>query len=153
MEGAVRMLKGIPKISSPALLKVLAEMGHGDRIVIGDGNFPTASVGRENIVLGADGHGVPELLDATLQLFPLDPYVDRPVTLMEVVPGDPVATPIWDTYKDIIARHDPRGAAAVQNIERFRFYDEARAAYAVVTTGESALYANIILQKGVVTDA
>ena len=147
------MLKGIPKIISPALLKVLAEMGHGDRIVIGDGNFPAASVGRGGIVLGADGHGVPELLDAILQLFPLDPYVDQPVTLMEVVPGDPVATPIWDTYKNIIARHDPRGADAVQNIERFRFYDEARTAYAVITTGESALYANIILQKGVVTDA
>ena len=147
------MLKGIPKIISPALLKVLAEMGHGDRLVIGDGNFPAASVGKSSIVLGADGHGVSELLDAILTLFPLDPYVDKPVTLMEVVPGDHTETPIWETYKDIIAAHDTRGAAAVGTIERFRFYDEARAAYAIVTTGESALYANIILQKGVVTDA
>ena len=96
---------------------------------------------------------VPELLDAILTLFPLDPYVDKPVSLMEVMPGDPVETPIWDTYKEIIAKHDARGAAAVGTIERFRFYDEARTAYAIVTTGESALYANIILQKGVVTDA
>ena len=147
------MLKGIPKIISPALLKVLAEMGHSDRIVIGDGNFPAESVGKDCIVIRADGHGVPELLDAILTLFPLDPYVDKPVSLMEVMPGDPVKTPIWDTYKEIIAKHDARGAAAVGMIERFRFYDEARTAYAIVTTGESALYANIILQKGVVTDA
>ena len=147
------MLKGIPKIISPALLKVLAEMGHSDRIVIGDGNFPAESVGKNCIVVRADGHGVPELLDAILTLFPLDPYVDKPVSLMEVMPGDPVETPIWDTYKEIIAKHDPRGAAADGTIERFRFYDEARTAYAIVTTGESALYANIILQKGVVTDA
>lgn len=147
------MLKGIPKIISPALLKVLAEMGHSDRIVIGDGNFPAESVGKDCIVVRADGHGVPELLDAILTLFPLDPYVEKPVSLMEVMPGDPVETPIWDRYKEIIAQHDPRGAAAVGAIERFRFYDEARSAYAIVTTGESALYANIILQKGVVTDA
>ena len=153
MEGDGSMLKGIPKIISPALLKVLAEMGHSDRIVIGDGNFPAESVGKNCIVVRADGHGVPELLDAILTLFPLDPYVDKPVSLMEVMPGDPVETPIWDTYKEIIAKHDPRGAAAVGTIARFRFYDEARTAYAIVTTGESALYANIILQKGVVTDA
>ena len=146
------MLKGIPKIISPALLKVLAEMGHSDRIVIGDGNFPAESVGKDCIVIRADGHGVPELLDAILTLFPLDPYVDKPVSLMEVMPGDPVKTPIWDTYKEIIAKHDVHGAAAVGTIERFRFYDEARTAYAIVTTGEAALYANIILQKGVVTD-
>lgn len=146
------MLKGIPKIISPALLKVLAEMGHSDRIVIGDGNFPAESVGKDCIVIRADGHGVPELLDAILTLFPLDPYVDKPVSLMEVMPGDPVETPIWDTYKEIIAKHDAHGAAAVGTIERFRFYDEARTAYAIVTTGEAALYANIILQKGVVTD-
>ena len=145
MEGTDSMLKGIPKIISPALLKVLAEMGHSDRIVIGDGNFPAESVGKDCIVIRADGHGVPELLDAILTLFP--------VSFMEVMPGDPVATPIWGTYKEITAKHDARGAAAVGTIERFRFYDEARTAYAIVTTGESALYANIILQKGVVTDA
>lgn len=144
------MLKGIPKILSPELLKVLCEMGHSDRIVIADGNFPAESVGRKCKVVRCDGHGVPELLDAVLQLMPLDTYVDKPVSLMEVMPGDPVKTPIWDTYRKIIARHDERGSEAVGTIERFSFYDAAAAAYAIVTTGESAVYANVMLQKGVV---
>lgn len=146
------MLKGIPKIISPELLMVLSEMGHGDRIVISDGNFPAESMGRDSIVIRCDGHGVPEILDAILQLFPLDTYVEKPVTLMEVVAGDTVETPIWDTYKEIIAKYDKRGADTVQNIDRFKFYDESRDAYAIIATGESALYANIMLQKGVVTD-
>ncbi|MBQ8208856.1 MAG: fucose isomerase [Clostridia bacterium] len=144
------MLKGIPKIISPELLKVLSEMGHGDRIVIADGNFPSESVGKNAIVIRCDGHGVPELLDAILQLFPLDTYVEKPVSLMEVVKGDNVETPIWDTYKEIITKYDARGAETVGNIERFAFYDEAKTAYAIIATGESALYANIMLQKGVV---
>ncbi|MBR3966380.1 MAG: fucose isomerase [Clostridia bacterium] len=144
------MLKGIPKIISPALLKVLCEMGHGDRIVIADGNFPSESMGKDAIVIRCDGHGVPELLEAILELFPLDTYVEKPVSLMEVVKGDNVETPIWDVYKDIIAKQDKRGAEAVGNIERFAFYEEAKKAYAIIATGESALYANIMLQKGVV---
>lgn len=100
------MLKGIPHILSPELLKVLCEMGHSDRIVIGDGNFPAESVGKNCKVVRCDGHGVPELLDAILQVMPLDAYVEKPVSLMEVMKGDPVKTPIWDTYKDIIANHD-----------------------------------------------
>ena len=95
---------------------------------------------------------MPELLEAILKVFPLDTYVPAPVSLMQVVPGDKVETPIWDTYKAIIAKFDDRGAQTVQNIERFAFYDEARTAYAVIATGESALYANIMLQKGVVTE-
>lgn len=146
------MLKGIPKILSPELLKVLCEMGHGDRLVIADGNFPSESVGKNAIVIRCDGHNVPELLEAILKVFPLDTYVPAPVSLMQVVPGDKVETPIWDTYKAIIAKFDDRGAQTVQNIERFAFYDEARTAYAVIATGESALYANIMLQKGVVTE-
>ena len=146
------MLKGIPKILSPELLMVLAEMGHSDRIVISDGNFPAESMGRDAIVIRCDGHGVPEILDAILQLFPLDTYVEHPVNLMEVMPGDNVETPIWDTYKEIIAKYDERGAKAVGNIERFAFYEEAKKAYAIIATGESALYANVMLQKGVVTD-
>lgn len=146
------MLKGIPKILSPELLKVLAEMGHSDRLVISDGNFPAESMGRNGIVIRCDGHGVPELLDAILQLFPLDTYVEHPVNLMEVMPGDEVETPIWDTYKEIVSRYDPRGADAVGNIERFAFYEEAKTAYAIIATGESALYANVMLQKGVVTE-
>ena len=144
------MLKGIPQILSPELLKVLCEMGHSDRIVLADGNFPAESVGKNAVVIRADGHGIPELLEAILTLFPLDAYVDAPVSLMEVMPGDTVETPIWDTYREIVSRVGGRGASAVGQIERFRFYEEARSAYAIVATGEKALYANIMLQKGVV---
>mgnify|MGYP000814597166 CR=1 FL=1 len=146
------MLKGIPEILSPQLLKVLCEMGHSDRIVIADGNFPVESMGKDAIVVRCDGHGVPELLNAILTVIPLDSYVEKPVTLMEVMPGDNVETPIWDTYKEIIRKYDDRGDAVVGNIERFAFYDEAKTAYAIIATGESALYANVMLQKGVVTD-
>ena len=142
------MLKGIPSILSPELLKILMEMGHGDTLVIGDGNFPAASIAKDSRLVRLDGHGVPEVLDAILALFPLDAYVEAPVSLMEVMPGDPVETPIWDEYAAIIEKHEP--GAKIGHIERFRFYDAARKAYAVVATGEGALYANIILQKGVV---
>lgn len=146
------MLKGIPQILSPELLKVLCEMGHSDRLVISDGNFPAESMGKDAIVIRCDGHGVPELLDAILQLFPLDTYVEHPVNLMEVMPGDQVETPIWDTYKEIVSKYDERGSKAVGNIERFEFYEEAKKAYAIIATGESALYANVMLQKGVVVE-
>ena len=145
-----KMLKGIPKVLSPELLKVLCEMGHSDRLVIGDGNFPSESVGKDSIVIRMDGHGVCEILEAILQLFPLDTYVEQPVKLMQVLPGDPVETPIWDSYKEIVSKVDARGDSAIGQIERFAFYEEARSAYAVIATGESALYANIMLQKGVV---
>lgn len=144
------MLKGIPKMISPELLKVLCEMGHSDRLVISDGNFPAESMGRNAIVIRCDGHGVPELLDAILQLFPLDTYVENPVNLMEVMPGDDVETPIWDTYKEIVEKHDERGSKCIGTMERFQFYEEAKKAYAIIATGESALYANVMLQKGVV---
>lgn len=144
------MLKGIPKILPPELLKVLCEMGHSDRLVIGDGNFPSESVGKDSIVIRMDGHGVCEILEAILQLFPLDTYVEQPVKLMQVLPGDSVETPIWDSYKEIVSKVDARGDSAIGQIERFAFYEEARSAYAVIATGESALYANIMLQKGVV---
>ena len=146
------MLKGIPQILSPELLMVLCEMGHGDRIVISDGNFPAESMGKDAIVIRCDGHGVPEILDAILQVFPLDTYVEKPANLMQVMDGDDVETPIWDTYKEIIAKHDERGGDAVGNIERFAFYDEAKTAYAIIATSEKALYANIMLQKGVVVE-
>ena len=144
------MLKGIPKILPPQLLKVLCEMGHGDRLVIADGNFPAESVGKDGIVIRMDGHGACEVLEAILQLFPLDTYVEHPVCLMQVMPGDPVETPIWDSYESIVAKSDARGKDAIGQIERFAFYEEARGAYAIIATGESALYANIMLQKGVV---
>lgn len=142
------MLKGIPNLLSPELLKILMEMGHGDRIVIGDGNFPHASIAKDSILVRMDGHGVRDILDAILTLMPLDTYVDTPVSLMEVVPGDNVETPIWDEYAKIVEKHQP--GTKIGHIERFQFYEEARRCYAVVASGESALYANIILQKGVV---
>lgn len=144
------MLKGIPPILSPELLKVLCEMGHSDRLIISDGNFPAESMGKEAVVIRCDGHGVPEILDAVLQVFPLDTYVEQPVNLMEVVPGDNVETPIWDIYGDIIEKYDDRGRSAVGNMERFEFYDESETAYAIIATSEKALYANIMIQKGVV---
>ena len=144
------MLKGIPKILSPELLKVLCEMGHSDRLVIADGNFPAESMGKNAIVIRMDGHMACDVLDAILQIFPLDTYVDKPVNLMEVMPGDKVDTPIWDEYAKIVAGHDERGTEAIGHIERFAFYEEAKKVYAIIATGESALYANVMLQKGVI---
>ncbi|MBQ3901244.1 MAG: L-fucose mutarotase [Clostridia bacterium] len=139
------MLKGINKIISPDLLRVLAKMGHGDEIVISDGNFPGESVGR--IVLRSDGTGVPELLSAILEIFPLDQY-DNNVYLMDKTEQDrDLKVEIWDEYKKIVAEHTDKEP---QFLERFAFYERARKAYAVVVTGESAIYANIILKKGVV---
>ena len=146
------MLKGIPQILSPELLKVLCEMGHGDRLVIADGNFPAESMGKNAKVIRCDGHGVPELLDAILKVLPLDPYVDKPVNLTQVMPGDKVETPIWEEYKKIVGLNDQRGENAVGEIERFAFYEQAKTSYAIIATGEKALYANIMLQKGVVTE-
>lgn len=141
------MLKNIPKILSPELVKTLMEMGHGDEIVIADGNFPSETIGQR--VIRCDGHGVPELLDAIMQLFPLDTYTEKPVMLMEVVPGDPVVPTIWDKYKEIINKYEPENCK-IEMIERFAFYERAKTAFAVVATGEEAIYANIILKKGVV---
>ena len=144
------MLKGIPPIISPELLKALAEMGHGDSLVIADGNFPAESVGKNAIVIRADGHGVPEILDAVLALIPLDGYVEKPVALMEVVPGDTCGTPeIWNTYKDILNKHEPNNCE-IEMTERFAFYEKAKNAYLIIATGETAIYANVMLQKGVV---
>ena len=142
------MLKGIPSLLSPELLKVLMEMGHGDTLVIGDGNFPHASIAGDSPLIRLDGHGCAEVLDAILTLFPLDAYVDAPVSLMEVVPGDNVETPIWDEFAKIIEKHQP--GTKIRHVERFSFYDKAKKCYAVISTGETALYANVILQKGVV---
>ncbi len=143
------MLKGIPSIIPPELLKILMEMGHGDEIVIADGNFPGASIAQR--LVRCDGHGISEILDSILKFFPLDPYVETPAALMQVVPGDTVETPIWDVYKEIVTKHEPVNNK-FENIERFDFYERAKNAYAVVATGEKALYANIILKKGVVVE-
>ena len=140
------MLKGIPSILSPELLKILMEMGHGDEITIADGNFPAASVGKRLVRL--DGHGVCEVLEAILKLFPLDTYVEKPVALMAVVPGDNVDPVIWKDYERLINKYE--GEKEIEFIDRFGFYERAKQSYCVVATGESALYANIILKKGVV---
>lgn len=143
------MLKGIPSIISPELLKVLMEMGHGDELVLSDGNFPAAALA--NRLVRCDGHNVPDLLEAILRFFPLDPYVETPVTLMAVVPGDTVNPVIWDTYKAIVEKYEPKNGR-IEFIERFAFYERAKKAYAIIATGEKALYANIILKKGVVVE-
>ncbi|SDD31423.1 L-fucose mutarotase [Paenibacillus sp. UNCCL117] len=144
------MLKGISPLLSPELLAILMEMGHGDELVLADGNFPAASCARR--LVRADGHGIPELLEAVLQLYPLDQYVEAPVSLMQVVPDDPVVPVIWEEYREIVDRHEGR---AVQQtfLERFDFYERAKKAYAIVATGERAQYANIVLSKGVIVEA
>lgn len=140
------MLKGISPLLSPELLKILAEMGHGDELVIGDANFPAESMGQRCV--RQDGHGGLALLDAILHLLPLDTFVDAPVSLMQVVPGsmdgDP---PIWQDFRATVDRHQQD--VRFEQVERFAFYERARKAYACVATGERSLYACIILKKGV----
>jgi len=140
------MLKGIPEIISPDLLKILDEMGHGDDLVIGDSNFPAASNAKR--LVRADGLGVPELLDAILRLFPLDTFVDAPVSLMRVVKGDPTVPEIQDRIREVIRNHDPRGDAAISMIERFDFYEKAKQAYAIIATTEHGAYGCVIIKKG-----
>lgn len=140
------MLKNIPKILSPQLVKTLMEMGHGDEIVIADANFPSCSISQN--VIRADGLSGTEILEAILKLFPLDTYVENQVYLMEVVPGDPYKPEIWEEYKEILKKSGE--VHNIKELERFAFYERAKSSYAVIATGEEALYANIILKKGVV---
>ena len=140
------MLKGIPNILSPELLKVLMEMGHGDELVLADGNFPVFA--HPEKVVRLDGHGIPEIIEAILTFLPLDPYVKYPVILMEVLPDDPYVPVIWDSYRKIVAAHEPK--AKEEAINKQAFYARSAKAYALVTTSEKALYANIILKKGVI---
>ena len=143
------MLKNIPSILTPDLLKILMEMGHSDELVIADGNFPRNA--HPERVVRLDGHGIPEILDAILRFLPLDSYVEHPTILMAVMDGDPYVPEIWEEYRRIAAKYEPDGARE-EAIDRFAFYERARKAYPVVTTGETALYANIILKKGVVKE-
>jgi L-fucose mutarotase len=142
------MLIGIPDIISPDLLKILHEMGHGDDLVIGDSNFPAASTARR--LVRADGHQLPEMLEAILALFPLDTYVEQPVSLMAAVLGDKAAPTIHERVRKIVRGFDPRGDAAIGLVERFAFYDLARQAYATIATTEKGAYGCVILKKGVV---
>jgi L-fucose mutarotase len=140
------MLKNISPIISPELLKILMEMGHGDEIVIGDGNFPSASIAQRLVRL--DGHGVNEILEAILKLMPLDTYA-KPLYIIKKIPGDTVETPIWDVFDKIVKEHTNE---KIEQIDRFDFYERAKKAYAVVMTGETALYGCIILKKGVIKE-
>lgn len=140
------MLKGIPSIISPELIKVLMEMGHGDEIVLADGNFPAAS--HSSLLLNGHGHGVAEFLIAILELFPLDTYVTSPVMLMDPVEGDEKTPAIWKDYEEIV-NNMSNFPVQIEKLERMDFYKRSKAAYAIVATSERAPYANIILKKGV----
>ncbi|KKI52203.1 L-fucose mutarotase [Christensenella hongkongensis] len=142
------MLKNIPSIISPELMYALMNMGHGDEICFGDANFPADSMGQR--VIRADGHKITELLEAVLELMPLDIFVDQPAVLMDAPAGDEPG--VWKKYDEIIRNKDFSGGYknGFEKMERFAFYDRARECYAVVATGESEGYANIILKKGVI---
>ena len=142
------MLRHISPLLSPELLKVLAEMGHGDTIVLADANYPAMS-GAAPHKVRADGIPLPALLDAILRHFPVDTYVPQPVTLMQVVPGDDYVPEIWRDYFEVFHRHGIQDAQ-VGHVERMAYYRQAETAYAVVASGERSRYANIILKKGVI---
>lgn len=142
------MLKKIPKIISPELLKAMCEMGHGDTMAIADAAFPAATCGRDALVVRAEGTGAREMLEAVLELFPLDTYDGAPAITMSPVPGD--AEPeIRKDFMAIAERHDGRsGGELFAAVERMEFYQRARRAHVIVATGEEAAYANVILRKG-----
>ena len=141
------MLKGIAPILSPDLLKALCEMGHGDQIVLADSNFPSASIGRNSDVIYMSGVKIPELLEAILEVFPLDTYIKEPIILMATEPKDKPMIPIWKEYDKILKRMN---MVDITFLDRFAFYEKAKKAYVIVATGETSLYANIILQKGTI---
>ena len=143
------MLKGISPLISPELLYAMALMGHGDRLVIADANFPAHSVGKSAMVIRQDGIAIPNLLSEVLKLFPLD-HLTPPTHVMQVSQGDVqkgVKTEIWNTYKDILKNYN--GSADLVELERQHFYEESKKAFAIVLTGETTAYANLMLTKGV----
>ena len=140
------MLKGIPNIISPDLMKILMEMGHGDEIVIADGNFPAESLGKR--VIRYDGHGGVKILKVILKYFPLDEYVNSPVVLMDPKDKD-LKIPIWDDYKSVINNYS-ENKINIKQISRNEFYKRSEKAYAIIASSELQLYANIILKKGVI---
>ena len=143
------MLKNLSPLLTPELLKILCEMGHGDEIVIADGNFPAASM--NDRVVRLDGHGGVAVLRAVMSVIPLDTYADPNAVLMETVPGDDPEPPIWAEFAAVLK--DAEGdAVRMGQVERYAFYERAKKAYAVIATGESALYANLILKKGVIKE-
>ncbi len=143
------MLKGIPSIISPELLKILMEMGHGDEIIIADGNFPGASLANKLVRL--DGHTGPEDLQAVLKLLPLDTYADNFVLMQKMECDKNMEIPVWKDYERIAAAGD-KGFSKLTFIDRFEFYERAKKAYAIIATSETAQYANILLKKGLVLE-
>ena len=141
------MLTGISPLMSPDLLSALYRMGHGDEIVLADAHFPGETC--NDLVIRGDGLRVPALLDAILPLFPLDTYAESPLSMMQAVPGDALDPAVEASYRAVIDKHCP-GAPAIARVERFAFYEQAKQAFAVVMTGETAKYGNLILKKGVV---
>ena len=142
------MLKGVPAIIPPELLKALCEMGHGDEFTIGDANFPALSYCDR--VIRMDGHNIPEILEAILELIPLDQYVPSPVTVMEIPPEAGIEDPITNTYEKIAKASDGRDGL-LEYVERFAFYDRVKGkSLFVIMTGEKSLYANVIIRKGVI---
>jgi L-fucose mutarotase len=140
------MLKGIPGAIGPDLLKALMEMGHGDEIVIADGNFPAASNAKR--LLRSDGLNVVDLLDPILQLFPLDTFENSPVILMEVVKTDKYNPIIWQEFRATVGKFFQE-FEDFEYLDRREFYKRAKEAYAIVATSETQRYANIILRKGI----
>ena len=138
------MLKGISPCLSPELLKVLAEMGHGDEIVLADAHFPGHSVNART--LRADGVSIVRLLDGIIPLFALDEY-DDPIVMMAAVEGDTLDAAVERDYMTAVRTHAPEAPDPVR-VERFAFYDRAKKAYAVVVTGETRKYGNVLLKKG-----
>jgi L-fucose mutarotase len=140
------MLKGISPLLSPELLSVLCRMGHGDELVLADAHFPGETMGKR--VLRADGLKIADLIDAILPVYELDGYVEAPLVMMAAVPGDKLDPKVEKAYRAAVDRHAPQ-TPAIARLERFAFYDRAKEAFAVVMTGETAKYGNIILKKGV----
>lgn len=147
------MLKGIPKQISPTLLKALADMGHGDILVIADDFYPAASMGKEGIVIDADGIGGAEMLDAILTLMPIDTEFTRfPVLIMDVMDEFRNDTPrpkVWDEFIDVVKKHTSEGEDCIGYIERVKFYEKAKSAFVTISTGERQPYGCVILQKGI----
>ena len=140
------MIFGISKILPPELIKILMEMGHGDEIVLADANFPAQSNAKR--IVRCDGHGMLSILEAVLELIPLDTFVKSPVVLMEVVKGHDIKPNIWKDYRNTVSNYLPD--VTLDFMERYDFYERAKKAYAIVQTGEMALYGNIILKKGII---
>lgn len=140
------MLIGISPLISPDLLKTLCEMGHGDELVLADSNFPGESIARK--LVRADGISITDLLSGIAPLFPFDQY-DRPLLMMQVVEGDTLDPAVEADYMRVIREYNPR-ILAPERIERHAFYERARRAYGVLMSGETRIYGNLIIKKGVI---